>query len=155
MTLDPKVLMDVVEQCSRIKANIVSRDEKEDAGLRTILNYGHTVGHAIEAASEYEEYNHGEAVALGMRIAADISLQMKFSKEDAVRSLNDILTRAGLPEKIKGISLDQILDRMKHDKKFKAGHNRFVLMSGIGSVKVKENIDINIIRSAIAKFIEA
>ena len=149
---DAKALTEVVFQCSRIKANIVGRDEREEKGLRTILNFGHTIGHAIEAACDYQEYHHGEAIALGMRIAAEISLQMKLTKEPDVKRLNHVLSRIGLPERIEGPILADILNRMRHDKKFKSGKNRFVLMAGLGSVKVKENIDPQVIQSAIAKF---
>lgn len=117
------------------------------------MNFGHTVGHAIEAACEYEEYNHGEAVALGMRVVADMSLQLGLVKEELVERVNDILTLAGLPDMIKGLSLAEILDRMKHDKKFKSGQNRFVLISNIGTVKVQEGIDEDVICSAIEKYI--
>jgi len=149
MALESRILTQVVEHCSRIKASIVSRDEKETGGLRTILNFGHTAGHAIETACAYEAYNHGEAVALGMRVAAEISLQMGLVKESDVIILNDVLTRAGLPEKVAGLSIDRILELMKYDKKFRAGKNRFVLMTAIGSVKIRDNIDEKIIRGAL------
>ncbi len=147
-----KVLTEVVYQCSRIKANIVGRDEREEKGIRTILNFGHTIGHAIEAACDYQEYHHGEAIALGMRIAAEISLQMKLANEEDAERLNHVLTRIGLPELIEGPRLADILNRMRHDKKFKSGKNRFVLMTGLGSVKVKEGIDPQMIQSAIEKY---
>ncbi len=147
-----KVLTEIVYQCSRIKSNIVSRDEREEKGLRVILNFGHTVGHAIEAACDYQEYHHGEAIALGMRIVAEISLQMRLAKEDDVSRLNHLLSRVGLPERIEGPRLPEILNRMRHDKKFKSGNNRFVLMTGLGSVKVREGVDPQIIQSAIEKY---
>lgn len=153
LKLEEKILTEVIFQCSRIKASIVSRDEKEDKGLRVILNFGHTAGHAIEAACAYEEYNHGEAVALGMRIAAEISLQLGLVKQEPVQRLDDMLTLIGLPDKIAGLTLDTIMDRMRHDKKFKSGKNRFVLMSSIGTVKVQQDIDEQIIKNAIDKYI--
>jgi len=152
LALESRILTQVVEQCSRIKAGIVSRDEKETGGVRTILNFGHTTGHAIETVCAYESYNHGEAVALGMRVAADISLKMGMVKEGDVVALNDVLTRAGLPERMPGLSADRILEFMKYDKKFRAGQNRFVLMTAIGSVKVRQNIDETIIREALERF---
>ncbi|MEW5895247.1 MAG: 3-dehydroquinate synthase [Candidatus Omnitrophota bacterium] len=154
LNLNQKLLTEVVAQCSRIKASIVSRDEKEHQGLRTILNFGHTVGHAIEAACQYEEYNHGEAIALGMRVAADLSLALGVVKLDIVERVNNALSRAGLPNQIHNISLDDILRCMRHDKKFKSGRNRFILMTGLGKVKIQENIDDGLIRSSINKFIE-
>src|SRR5208282_4497377 len=71
-----EVLNFIVRRCARIKAGIVSEDEKETKGLRTVLNFGHTVGHAVEAAGRYDQYHHGESVGLGMRVAARISVMM-------------------------------------------------------------------------------
>jgi len=139
---DQKALAEVVYQCSRIKASIVSRDEKETQGLRTILNFGHTIGHAVEAAGGYGQYNHGEAVALGMRAAARISLEEGLVSAGDVDRLNHLLSAVGLPERIEGLDAAAILDCMRHDKKFRDGKNRFVLMTGIGTVKVKDGIKI-------------
>lgn len=130
------VLKEVVLRCSRIKANVVMADEKEAKGIRTILNFGHTAGHAIEAAGRFQQYHHGEAVALGMRVAA------KLSGLDASSQarINGLLDKIGLPQKIRGVSLVKVLDHMEHDKKFEAGKNRFVLATRIGQVKVVKGV---------------
>jgi len=138
LNLDPKALAHVVEWSSRIKKNVVVVDEKETIGIRSILNFGHTIGHAIEAAGKYNQYHHGEAVALGMRVAADISCRKKLLKVRDADALNRILSCIGLPEHIQGIKMANILNAMKHDKKFLAGKNRFILAEGIGKVKVFE-----------------
>ncbi|HSV43832.1 MAG TPA: 3-dehydroquinate synthase, partial [Candidatus Bathyarchaeia archaeon] len=149
--LDQKCLTEVVDQCSRIKASIVARDEREEKGMRTILNFGHTVGHAIETAAQYADYNHGEAIVLGMRIAAEMSLQLKLAGQEDVDRLNVLLSRIGLPKTVQHVEMSAILDSMKHDKKFKGGKNRFVLMTGIGRVKVVEDVDVAVIRDALKK----
>lgn len=145
---EAKYLALMIKRCAQIKADVVAADEKETKGIRTILNYGHTAGHAIEAAGNFR-YHHGEAVALGMRVAGRISvLKGLLSKADEGR-INALITAAGLPQTITKIKLPKIMDIMRHDKKFVAGRNRFVLASRIGQVKVVENIPTEIITSAI------
>src|SRR3989338_1926577 len=112
---DSRCLQEVVFRCSRIKADVVAADEKETKGIRTILNFGHTIGHAVEAAGRFSLYQHGEAIALGMRVAADIAGQMKlFPGKDAF-SLNQLLTQIGLPARIKKLKTDDILKTMRHE----------------------------------------
>ncbi len=147
---DPNVLAHVVEACSRIKARIVTQDEKETKGLRAILNFGHTVGHAIETAGGYNLYHHGEAVALGMRVAADISHQLGLLSARNAERLNELLSNIGLPLRIKNIKLNDILSAMRHDKKFKGTRNRLVLAKVIGKVVVREGIPLDVVRRAIA-----
>ena len=149
---DPKVLTHIVERCSRIKARVVAADEKETKGLRTILNFGHTVGHAIEAASRYGQYQHGEAIALGMRVAAEISLSLGLLKPVDGMRLGQLITNVGLPQRIEKVKLRDIVDLMRHDKKFVAGQNRFVLATRIGKVKVVKAVPMDVITAAIKKF---
>ena len=149
LRLDSTVLNHVIECCSRIKAKVVAMDERDTAGIRAILNFGHTAGHAVEAASRYGRYQHGEAVALGMRVAAEISVALKlFKPADALR-LNRLLNNIGLPQKISGTKLKAILDVMRHDKKFIGPRNRFVLATKIGQVKIVEGIDEEVIITAL------
>ncbi len=147
---DARVLTYIVERCSRIKARVVMADERETKGLRTILNFGHTVGHAIEAASRYGQYQHGEAVALGMRAAAAISGGMGLLKSADAGRLNHLLDHIGLPGKINRVKLKDIVALMRHDKKFVGGKNRFVLAGQIGRVKVVSNVPMDLITSAIS-----
>jgi 3-dehydroquinate synthase len=148
-----KVLNFIVRRCAGIKARIVAADEKETKGLRTVLNFGHTVGHAVEAAGRYNQYHHGESVGLGMRVAARISVSRGLLSESQELRINQLISSVGLPEKIKGVRLAKILDLMKHDKKFTAGHNRFVLATKIGQVKVVRDIPNNIITQAIQTYL--
>ncbi len=146
---DISVLAHVVLSSSQIKTAVVLADEKETKGIRTILNFGHTIGHAIEAAGKYHLYHHGEAIALGMRVAAHISCQLKMFKVNDSLRLNNLLSKIGLPQKIREIKVADILRIMRHDKKFIAGKNRFVLATQIGKVKVVEGISLPVIEKAI------
>jgi 3-dehydroquinate synthase len=146
---DPKVMTYIVERCAKIKADVVAADEKETKGIRTILNFGHTAGHAIEAASRYGQYQHGEAVGLGMRVAVDISKALGLLNEDESSRIGALISSVGLPERIEKVKLRDILDLMKHDKKFVAGQNRFVLAEKIGKVRVVKGVPIDIITAAI------
>jgi len=150
-----KALLRVVVRCSQIKAEVVVEDEKETKGIRTILNFGHTIGHAIEAAGKYHSYQHGEAVALGMRAAADISCQQNLLSSISVAQINQVLSDIGLPETIQKLRLLEILKIMRHDKKFISGKNRFVLATQIGKVIVREDIPLPVIRKTIKSLMKS
>ncbi len=145
-------LMHVVKRCSEIKTRVVLADERETLGIRTILNYGHTVGHAIEAAGNFTQYDHGQAIAVGMRIAGEISYKYGMVTEAKLRRMNRLISDVGLPEKFENLEIATILKLMRHDKKFISGKNRFVLCRGIGRVTVVEGVDMKIIRAAIKKY---
>ncbi len=147
--LNAEALETVVVRCSQIKADVVINDEKETKGIRTILNFGHTIGHAIEAAGGYNRYHHGEAIALGMQVAADISTRLKFLNDQNKNSIKNILAAIGLPTQIRHVRIPTILKTMAHDKKFEGNRNRFVLATRIGQVKVVENIPLAVIQKAI------
>lgn len=136
---DRRLLNDLIERNCRIKVSVVSRDEREKAGLRDILNYGHTVGHALEAATSYEVYRHGEAVLLGMVGAARISrLSGWLSPQDEARQ-NALLARIEVP-RMADITDGAILDSMRVDKKVRAGKIRFVLADKIGSALISDSV---------------
>jgi 3-dehydroquinate synthase len=147
---EESALTRVVVRSSRLKAGVVEADEKEITGHRAILNFGHTLGHAIEAAGKFKLYQHGEAVALGMRMAADISVRKSMLGAGDARRINLLLDAAGLPRLCRKISAGQILTLMKHDKKFISGRNRFVLARAIGRVSLVEGIGETVIRQAVA-----
>ncbi|MGE0269088.1 MAG: 3-dehydroquinate synthase [Candidatus Omnitrophota bacterium] len=151
---DESVLSHLVSQCSRIKTEVVLADEKETKGIRTILNFGHTIGHAIEAVGGFKQYDHGQAIALGMRMATDISLRLRMVSQQTVVRVNGLLSQVGLPEKVKKQKVSQIIKLMSHDKKFISGRNRFVLVSKIGAVKIVEDISVNVIKAAIRRYME-
>jgi 3-dehydroquinate synthase len=139
----------IVSRCSKIKAGIVSRDEREELGLRTVLNLGHTAGHAIETASGYRLFNHGEAVALGILVACGISRRLGLIADGTERRIESVIKEAGLPIRIKGIGLQKIIDAHYRDKKFLGGKNRFVLIKGVGKTQIVGNISLKIIRDSI------
>jgi 3-dehydroquinate synthase len=150
---DPSALARLVLRCSAIKAEVVSRDERETKGLRVILNFGHTIGHAIESASSYETFSHGEAVALGMRAAARMSCRLSGLKPVDSARLDCLLSAIGLPEKAEGVSFSSIMSAMRFDKKFSAKKNRFVMMRAIGQVKVQEGVPASLIAAQVRQIL--
>lgn len=149
---DVKAMTHLVHASSRIKTKIVLADEFETKGKRTILNFGHTIGHAIEAAGDYRLYHHGEAIALGMRVACDLSHQLGMLSLKNVEEINAIISDVGLPQYIKKVRVSSILSHMKHDKKFTASKNRFVLAKNIGKVSVVTGVPLTKIKKAIKSF---
>jgi 3-dehydroquinate synthase len=135
-SLDMAVLEEMVVETARIKAEIVSKDEK-DLGLRNILNFGHTAGHAIETVSKFR-LKHGQAVAIGMMVAARISNRMGLLDKKDVDRLEKIINKAGLPAEMYDINIDDVMSAMKHDKKISQGKIRFVLLKAIGNAIVTE-----------------
>jgi 3-dehydroquinate synthase len=150
---DIEALNFIVRRCVKIKARIVSADEKETKALRTILNFGHTVGHALEAAGRFDQYHHGESVGLGMRVAARISVGKGLLTQSQELRINQLISGVGLPDKIAGVRLAKIMDLMRHDKKFSAGHNRFVLVKKIGQVVVVNDIPEKLITRSIQAYL--
>jgi 3-dehydroquinate synthase len=139
----------IVARCAAIKARIVSLDEKEEKGLRTVLNFGHTLGHAIEAAGKFSGYSHGEAVGLGMLAACGISRELGLLGESDLKRIESLVSRSGLPTRIKGLSFAKIISAHYLDKKFIGAKNRFVLACGIGRAKVKAGISLEIIKRSL------
>ena len=146
---DPAALERIVSGCSSIKAGIVSLDELEVKGLRTILNFGHTIGHALEAASGYNRYNHGQAVALGMLAAADLSRLLNLIDSKLVLRIRNLIRLYGLPTKLKGVSLEKIIKAHYRDKKFVGKENKLVLICGIAQPKIVRNITLDLIKESI------
>ena len=149
---DAGTLLEIVKRCAKIKAGIVSKDEKEKKSIRTILNYGHTVGHAIEAAHGYSNaYSHGEAVGLGMIAAARISHRSGIFPVEGISRIEKLIGDFGLPVKMKKADMGKIMGSLSRDKKFIRGVNRFVLPVKIGRVVVKEAVPEPLIREEIKK----
>ncbi len=132
LSLRREKVFSAVRRSIEIKAEIVSRDEREETGLRSLLNLGHTIGHGIEAASGYRGVLHGEAVAVGMRGAALISEQLGLLKPEVRERIERILKRFGLPLKIEGIDAQAVLESMELDKKVREGRIRWILLEDIG-----------------------
>ncbi|MCP9757738.1 3-dehydroquinate synthase [Aquitalea sp. S1-19] len=132
---DKTVLAYTVEHCCRMKAEIVGQDEKE-AGIRALLNLGHTFGHAIEAGLGFGIWLHGEAVAAGMLLAAEASRLSGDLSEQDVQRIHALLQAAKLPTLAPNLGLARWKSLMAHDKKSENGSTRFVLMSAIGRSKL-------------------
>jgi 3-dehydroquinate synthase len=128
---DAAALSHAIAQSCQIKANVVAQDEREQ-GLRAILNFGHTFGHAIEAATAYKTYLHGEAVALGMLIAVDLSCRLGMIDAAIKARLHDLVARAGLPTNAPKIGAACALELMQMDKKVLSGKLRLVLLEKPG-----------------------
>lgn len=143
----------VIARCSKIKAEIVTKDEFDRKSVRAVLNYGHTIGHAIETSTGYGKYYcHGEAVALGMMVASEISLRLGLLGFDDVCRIQRLIRRAGLPMRFKGAGFSKIRTIYQHDKKFLNKKNRFILPVQIGQVKIVEGIQDDIIKKAFEKY---
>lgn len=145
----PRQLTEVIMRSSAIKAKVVAEDEREEKGKRTVLNFGHTIGHALEAASGYCRFSHGEAISLGMVAAGIISREMGLVSCSPLQRLEGLLKRVGLPVRMKGVSVANVVAAHYYDKKFTGGTNRFVLLRGIGRVEVVEHIPLGVIRQAL------
>jgi len=150
----PAALAYIVRASSKIKADIVGRDEREEKGLRTVLNFGHTLGHAIECAGGFKRYNHGEAIGLGMLIALEISQEMGLINASLTKRVERLLQRCGLPVEIKGIALKNIINAFYRDKKFRGKKNRLVLSAGLGRTRIVENIPLEVIEEALKRRID-
>lgn len=149
LNLDNNVLIHIIKRSCDIKAGVVSKDERE-SGLRAILNYGHTIGHAIETATEYKRYLHGEAVAIGMCIEARLSQMLDFVDRDQVFRIKGIIDSYGLPSEMPAdIDMNSILSSIKLDKKAVAGELKFILPEKIGRVRIQKGVTEKSIRELL------
>jgi 3-dehydroquinate synthase len=136
LELDAEALMHIIRRSCEIKAEIVSKDERE-SGLRAILNYGHTIGHAVETLTGYKQYLHGEAVAIGMCLEAELSFRLGFTGSNEPAMLKNLIDSFGLPSEMpSGIQSGDLLSSMQIDKKTVGGKMHFILPEKIGRVKV-------------------
>jgi 3-dehydroquinate synthase len=139
----------IVRRSCEIKADVVSKDERE-AGLRAILNFGHTIGHSIETVTEYKEYLHGEAIAIGMRYAADLAVRMGMFEKASAAEVKSLIESYRLPAQLpKGINLSDMMKAMQVDKKAQAGRLRFILPDSIGKVSIVDDVDEGLIREVL------
>jgi shikimate kinase/3-dehydroquinate synthase len=146
---DAELLTRVVARCIRIKMDVVQGDER-DSGLRNILNYGHTFGHALEAITEYGTWLHGEAVSIGMEVAGRIAVARGLISEDDLSRQRKLSQAIGLPVECPGVDGEAILTAMQHDKKVLAGRSRWILPTRIGQAQMYGDVPLEIVRAAIA-----
>ncbi|WHZ19700.1 MAG: 3-dehydroquinate synthase [Rhodanobacteraceae bacterium] len=146
---DVAALTHAIATCCRFKAGVVERDERE-TGERALLNFGHTFGHAIETETGYGALLHGEAVAIGMVLAARLSERLGMSNETDTERLRGLLQRFGLPTAVPpGIDADALLAHMRLDKKNRAGALRLILWRGIGNAEIVAGVDDAAVRAVL------
>ncbi len=135
---DASVLAPIITRCAAIKASVVSKDERETRGLREILNFGHTLGHAIETVTAYRSYKHGEAISIGMCAAGAIGLHLKLWSRNDQSRMESLLRRAGLPVRLaRSLPEKRVAAALMRDKKVLSGQLRYVLPRRLGKVAVR------------------
>jgi 3-dehydroquinate synthase len=139
-----------VAQCCQLKADVVAQDEFDKKGVRNVLNFGHTIGHALEMAAEYS-LKHGEAISIGMVAASELGAALGTCDRAFCDRLAALLTRAGLPTHYPDAPglFERIVRAMQMDKKFRDGKNLFVLPTRIGAWRQQENIPAELVEKAI------
>jgi len=149
LSLEREPLGHAVRRSCAIKAEIVGLDEREKQGIRTLLNLGHTFGHALEAATGYGRLAHGEAVAAGILCSAELSVSLGLLAEGERERIVNLLERMGLTSPLRGVDAERVLDAMKRDKKFIHGRNRFVLLEKVGKARVVEDVDPGLVEKSL------
>jgi len=149
LACDREALAHAVRRCCEIKAAVVAEDERE-TGVRALLNFGHTFGHAIESGLGYGKWLHGEAVAAGMVMAADLSRRMDLIAQAEAERIIALLKRARLPTAPPDIAPARLLELMGVDKKAEGGKLRFVLLEGIGAASIRADVPDGPLQQALA-----
>jgi 3-dehydroquinate synthase len=140
LAFDAVALNKIVARNAVLKGSVVARDE-EEGGPRALLNFGHTIGHAVEAVSSYR-LKHGQAVAIGMIAAAQLSARLGFLKAGEAARLESLIKKAGLPAAVPGdIDIKSVLRAMQHDKKVRQGRVRFVLLESLGEAFITDDVE--------------
>jgi 3-dehydroquinate synthase len=146
---EPGVLTRIVERCCRLKADVVEQDEREETGLRSILNYGHTFCHAFEAATGYEQLLHGEGVAIGMMCAARLGERLGRVDKTFVERQRVLLESFHLPLDVPEVDHEELIELMYRDKKVERGKLRFVLPSRMGHVELVRDVGVADIKASL------
>ncbi|MBH50561.1 MAG: 3-dehydroquinate synthase [Candidatus Neomarinimicrobiota bacterium] len=136
-----------IERCCEIKADVVSADEKEK-DLRRILNFGHTIGHALESHIGYDNIRHGEAISYGMKCASWISKEKSLINNDEYNFMIELINKLPLP-KLDKLNYDQIIQFINFDKKYQNGKLSFILLNGLGSTEIATDISKELIRKSL------
>ena len=152
MGLQPDIIEEMVYQSCEIKRRVVELDPKE-AGERALLNFGHTIGHAVEKLSDFKLF-HGECVGIGMAAACRLSCNFGHITEEECSKIIDTLVQFGLPVSVRGLSQDEILAVSKSDKKMTAGNIKFILLKSIGNAYINPDLSDEQILSAISSVLE-
>lgn len=148
LALDPEAVTPILRRSAQIKGKIVGEDERE-GGLRMTLNYGHTIGHAIEAATGYSHVLHGEAVAVGMQGAASIAVRMGVLAAEVAEQQTRLLGRYNLPLSWPGVDVEATFEAMTLDKKVAARKQRWVLLSEVGRTVIRDDVPLDLVRDVV------
>ncbi len=149
LALEPELTTSVIRRSMAIKARVVSEDERETTGYRTLLNYGHTIGHGLEAATEYGKFMHGEGVAVGMMGAARIGVEMGITPRDVLKRQEAVLRRFDLPVSCPGVDLERVEAAMALDKKAEGTSMRWVLLEDVGRAVVRRDVPQDLVRQVL------
>jgi shikimate kinase/3-dehydroquinate synthase len=149
LKLEPAITDEVVHRSMAIKARVVEEDERETTGRRILLNYGHTIGHGLEAATRYTEFLHGEAVSVGMVGAGAIGYKMGLLSREAVELHTSVLRRFGLPTSCPGVDPQSVLKAMELDKKAASKVINWVLLQETGRATVRSDVDEELVRQTV------
>lgn len=142
-------IIHVIKRSCAIKADVVSKDERE-AGLRAILNFGHTIGHAIETMTGYRQFLHGEAVAMGMCAAADLAIKMGIFRRGEADRIRGLVRTYNLPDSVPdALNVSEMINAMEIDKKVTSGKLKFILPESIGTVRIEDNVDRELIKDVL------
>ena len=147
---DPDVLVPAIEESCQIKAEVVSKDERE-SGLRRILNYGHTVGHALEAVTKYRRFRHGEAIAFGMLAAADLATARGALAETSRQALANLIAALGPLPVVADIAIGDVLEAIRRDKKVVNGRLHFVIAIDIGATMTIDDVTEDELKAVLAR----
>jgi 3-dehydroquinate synthase len=147
---DPEALTAIIVESCRIKAGVVSADERE-AGPRRILNFGHTAGHALEAVTKYRRFRHGEAIAYGMLVAAQLAAARGALADRDRQALAALIASLGPLPPISDVTTSQMLEAMQHDKKIVAGRLHFVLPTTIGATIIVDDVTEREMKAALVR----
>jgi 3-dehydroquinate synthase len=147
---DDAVLRLVIARCCQLKAEIVAHDEREETGLRAVLNYGHTFAHALEALTGYGHLLHGEAVAIGMLCASRLAQRLGRIDAALTRRQEELLTALELPTELPVVDPEEMLAAMSHDKKVEHGRLRFVLPTRLGDVELVGDVPSEMVRDVLS-----
>ncbi|MDY0232605.1 MAG: 3-dehydroquinate synthase [Sulfurimonas sp.] len=148
---DKNILAEAIKKAVQTKASVVAKDEKEH-GLRAALNYGHTFAHVIENETNYKEFLHGEAVAIGIVMANEVSLSLGLMSSDELLRVKNILQKYNLPTTYKIKNTNSFYDSFFLDKKSSDESITFILAKGIGEVEIKNDVQKSVVMAALAKF---
>ncbi len=148
LKLDPDCLIHIIQTSCAIKAHVVEQDERE-SNYRMVLNFGHTLGHAVEALTHYKQFKHGEAVAIGMVFSAQLSHHLGHCDGQTVERIERLLSRFGLPTQWPPFDPTDYIASMHHDKKAQGDRIRFILVQQVGRIKIADSVEESALRKAL------